>query len=583
MITKPDKSWLSDPRIFEVNRLAAHSDHEFYEGVDTPLKQSLNGVWQFRYGDSRETGTIEVPGHMQLQGYGKPQYCNTQYPWDGVEQLSPPQIPSHNPVGHYEKTFVLAGNLKNKDVRISFGGVETAFYVYLNDNFVGYSEDSFMPGDFDITRFLRDGENKLAISVYKYSSASWLQDQDFWRFSGIFREVFIYAIPKIHLFDIAIKPMLCDDYTTGSLTANLTIEGENGSYAAALYDADGTLVANIKSPSPQMDFTLECDNINAWSAESPYLYKLVIQLFDMDDNLVETSIVNVGFRRFEIIDKVMCLNGERIVFHGVNRHEWSAKRGRAITEDDMLWDIRFLKENNINAIRTSHYPNQFLWYKLCDKYGIYVIDEANLESHGTWQKMGVIEPSENVPGSLGEWREAALDRARSMYERDKNHPSILIWSCGNESYVGDNIVDIAAFLHERDNSRLVHYEGVSCESQYRHIVDMESHMYWKPKDIEAYLQNNPDKPYISCEFMHAMGNSCGGLSLYIELENKYPMYQGGFIWEFIDQAILGEDGELKIGGDFGERPHDGGFCADGIVYADRTPSPKVQEVRALYA
>lgn len=580
MVTKPDIAWLSDPQIFEVNRLPAHSDHDFYEGADTALKQSLNGVWQFRYNDG-EYGTVEVPGHIELQGYGRPQYCNTQYPWDGVEQILPPQIPQNNPVGHYERTFCLEDALKNKTVRISFGGVETAFYLYVNGNFVGYSEDSFLPGDFDITEFLCDGENTLTVDVYRYSSASWLQDQDFWRFSGIFREVSLYAVPKIHLFDIYAEPALSDDYTIGTLSAHMTIEGETHIYTAGLYDADGNLIAEAKGGNA--GFTLACGAVNVWDSNSPYLYELVIRLFDADSNLVETSRLRIGFRRFELIDSIMCLNGKRVVFHGVNRHEWNAQRGRAITEDDMLWDIKCMKENNINAVRTSHYPNQPLWYRLCDEYGVYVIDEANLESHGTWQKMGKVDPSHNVPGSLPEWKEAAIDRARSMFERDKNHPSILIWSCGNESFMGDNIAAISAFFREKDSLRLVHYEGSYYVPQYRDCVDMESHMYWKPEQIEEYLTNSPDQPYISCEFAHAMGNSCGGLSLYTDLEQKYPMYQGGFIWDFIDQAILGADGELKVGGNFGDYPNDNGFCTDGIVYADRTLSPKMQEVRALYA
>jgi len=297
---------------------------------------------------------------------------------------------------------------------------------------------------------------------------------------------------------------------------------------------------------------------------------------------VETAETKVGFRTFELKDGIMCLNGKRIIFKGINRHEWNAERGRAITEEDMLWDIRFMKQNNINAVRTCHYPNNSLWYHLCDEYGIYLIDETNLETHGTWQKMGACEPSINVPASLPEWKEACLDRAKSMYERDKNHASVLIWSCGNESYCGDDIAAMADYFHEVDSTRLVHYEGVVWNRKYDHITDMESRMYAKPCDVEEYLKQNTGKPYISCEYMHAMGNSLGGMKLYTDLEDQYEAYQGGFIWDYIDQALY-KDGVLVYGGDFDDRQSDYGFCTNGIVYADRTYSPKVSEAKQLYS
>ena len=281
----------------------------------------------------------------------------------------------------------------------------------------------------------------------------------------------------------------------------------------------------------------------------------------------------------------MLLNGKRIVFKGVNRHEFNHKTGRAISKEDMLWDIKFMKKYNINAVRTSHYPNQSYWYKLCDEFGIDVIDETNLESHGSWQKMGACEPSWNVPGDKPEWRECVLDRAKSMLERDKNHPSILIWSCGNESYAGENILAMTDFFHKRDNSRVVHYEGCFWNRKYDKISDMESRMYAKAKDIIEYLENDPQKPYISCEYMHAMGNSCGGMVKYTELEEKYEKYQGGFIWDYIDQGIEVEKEGKKVlvyGGDFMDRPTDYSFCGNGIVFADRTITPKAQELKFLY-
>src|SRR5699024_6040244 len=286
--------------------------------------------------------------------------------------------------------------------------------------------------------------------------------------------------------------------------------------------------------------------------------------------------------RFESKNAVMCLNGKRMMFKGVNRHEFHHQRGRAINEQDMLADIQILKQHNINAVRTSHYPNQSRWYQLCDQYGIYLIDETNLETHGSWQKMGQVEPSWNIPGSDLRWNEIVLDRAKSMYERDKNHPSILIWSCGNESYAGEVLLNVANYFRQKDPQRLVHYEGVFHCREFDQISDIESRMYAKPHEIEQYLQQNPQKPYISCEFSHAMGNSNGNLHKYIELE-KYEQYQGGFIWDFIDQALLRKDrygnDYLAYGGDFDDRPTDRNFCCNGLIFADRRLSPKMQEVK----
>lgn len=631
----PSLEWLEDPEVFAVNRLAAHSSHNFYEreeeaalGEDFPLKQSLNGTWEFSYGmnqDSREKDfykldydcrkfqEIQVPGHIQTQGYDRCHYVNTMYPWDGLEELRPPAVSeTYNPVGSYVRYFRLEERLRDKKVYISLQGVETAFYLWLNGKFVGYGEDSFTPSEFDLTPYLCEGENKLAVEVYKRSSASWLEDQDFWRFSGIFREVYLYAVPKIHIWDLFVKGNLDDSYREGILDVELKLQGstEGCMVEARLRDPRGEVIFSQTAavdggrsyfgsdgkpedhsyagePKALCSFSDSVGRVKAWSAEEPNLYRLELLVKDRAGRLAEYVQEPVGFRRFEMKNQVMHLNGRRIVFKGVNRHEFNVRRGRAVTREDMYWDIRFMKRHNINAVRTSHYPNQNLWYRLCDQYGIYVIDEANLESHGSWQKLGECEPSWNVPGSLPQWREAALDRARSMLERDKNHPSILIWSCGNESYAGENIRAMAEFFRERDDTRLVHYEGVFWNRAFQEISDMESRMYAKPEEIEGYLLHNPDKPYISCEYMHAMGNSCGGMKLYTDLEDKYEKYQGGFIWDFIDQSLLrvNDQGEevLAYGGDYDDRPSDYEFCGNGIVYGDRRPSPKAREVKQLYA
>lgn len=613
MIKTASIEWLDNPEVFKVNRIDAHSDHLYYEnkediklGYDMPLRQSLNGKWRFSYAVNQDTRIkdfykegydcssfdyIEVPGHIQLQGYDKCQYINTMYPWDGHDELRPPNISkTYNPVGSYVKYFTIKEELKNKKTFISFQGVETAFYVWLNGEFVGYSEDSFTPSEFDITEYLKEEENKLAVEVYKRSSASWLEDQDFWRFSGIFRDVYIYSVPECHVDNMFVKSVLDDSYTKGILNLDLNIKFNKECFVNIyLEDKEGKSICSLDKVKAEESLSKEIilDKVNPWSAESPYLYNLYIELVDSNNNLLEIVKQKVGFKRFELKNNIMHLNGKRILFKGINRHEFNCQKGRAITKEDMLWDIKFIKQNNINAVRTSHYPNNSMWYDLCDEYGIYLIDECNLESHGSWQKMGACEPSWNVPGSIPEWKEAVLDRAESMFERDKNHPSILIWSCGNESYAGTNILEMTKYFHNKDDSRLVHYEGVFWNRDFDEISDMESRMYAKPADIEEYLKNNPKKPYISCEYMHAMGNSCGGLNLYTELEDKYDMYQGGFIWDYIDQAIeiTDENGVKKLvyGGDFDDRATDYCFCTDGIIYADRTISPKVQEVKHLFS
>ena len=598
-------NWLSDPEVFAVNRVAAHSDHKFYGDMNeadsdcSSLIQDLNGIWKFSWAKNpfeRKTDFFEedystddfndiiVPGHIELQGYGRPQYVNTMYPWEGKEQLRPPFISEKdNPVGSYVRYFDLNDSLKNKRVFISFQGVETAMYVWLNGEFIGYSEDSFTPSEFELTPYIRDSGNKLCVEVYKRSSASWLEDQDFWRFSGIFRDVYLYGVPAAHVRDMKVNADF--DGTNGIFSADLDIEGIC-SVRALLTNKNGEAVAE-SDLTDSVEWTIE--SAEPWSAEIPNLYTFTVILTDKNGDVIEVSRTKVGFRRFELKDGLMCINGKRIIFKGINRHEFNCKSGRVITDDDMLFDIQFMKKNNINAVRTSHYPNNSKWYQLCDEYGIYLIDETNLETHGTWQKLGVTEPSWNIPASLPEWKEAALDRARSMYERDKNHASVLIWSCGNESYCGDIIAAMSDYFRSVDPSRLVHYEGVTRvpDNKYDYITDMESRMYAKPQEVEEYLKQNKGRPYISCEYMHAMGNSLGGLSFYTDLEDKYKAYQGGFIWDYIDQAIeiKNDDGRtvLAYGGDFEDRACDYGFCTNGIVYADRNCSPKVQEVKALYS
>lgn len=614
---KAKLEWLEDPEVFAVNREAAHSDHRWYSSYEEKEAHPqgggricLNGTWKFSYAENpglrradfwredvscEEFGEIQVPGHIQMQGYGQRQYVNTMYPWDGREELRPPQVPRENPVGSYVKYVTLQKPEKDCDVYLSFQGAETALYVWVNGKFAGYSEDSFTPAEFCITDLVREGENKIAAEVYQRSSASWLEDQDFWRFSGLFRDVYLYTVPRSHVRDLFVRAETVNGYTDGELAAEISVHGvKPGRVAAVLRDRGGNVVwsgsaAEAGGSGREWSYTAQAriPQARMWSAEIPNLYELTVELYSPDGALEEIAVQQAGFRSIEMKDGIMCINGRRLVFKGVNRHEFSVHRGRAVTEEDMLWDIAFMKRHNINAVRTSHYPNQSRWYELCDQYGIYLIDEANLESHGSWQKLGACEPSWNVPGSLPEWRACVVDRARSMLERDKNHASVVIWSCGNESYAGEDIAAMSAFFRERDGTRLVHYEGVFWNRSYEAISDMESRMYAKPREIEEYLRKGTGKPYISCEYMHSMGNSCGGMKAYTDLEDKYPGYQGGFIWDYIDQSVYRtrENGReaLAYGGDFDERATDYEFCGNGIVYADRTVTAKAQEVKGLYS
>lgn len=610
-IMKHDFNWLQNPEVFAVNRMAPHSDHKYFATMEEAktshcgLKKSLNGVWQFAYAkniqlapvefykndyDTTSWGSIQVPGHIELQGYDKPQYVNTMYPWDGHEKLVPPQIPSiYNPVGSYVTDFEIPEGWENRPLYISFQGVESAFYVWLNGEFVGYSEDSFTPAEFDLTKFVKEGKNKLAVMVVKWSSGSWLEDQDFWRFSGIFREVYLYTVPKTHIRDLRVVTDLDADYKDASLKVDLEVVGNlSCEIELLLKDSKGQCVTSIvRDAAEQVHFEEDITTPHLWSAESPYLYEMILLVKEkVSHEIIEVVSQKVGFRKFEMKDKIMCLNGKRIVFNGVNRHEFSAHHGRSITKEEMLWDVKTMKRYNINAVRTSHYPNQTYFYELCDEYGLYLIDETNLESHGTWLKMGAVKPDYVVPGSRPEWEGATLDRASSMLERDKNHPSILIWSCGNESFGGENIYKMSQYFRKTDATRLVQYEGIFQDRSYNDTSDVESQMYPRTWDIEKYLLDNPQKPFICCEYTHAMGNSNGGMDRYVALTEKYPMYQGGFIWDFIDQGLLTTTkyGEkyLAYGGDFGDRPTDYNFCVNGIIFADRKVSPKMQEVKYNY-
>lgn len=626
-----DMKWLDNPEIFRVNQLDAHSDHNYYMSYEdikkkeNHLQQSLNGQWEFNFSknvmsrpekfyednfDASNFDKIMVPGHIELAGYDKIRYINTMYPWEGKEyhrgaysmegtgdEAGMFSEAEYNPVGSYIKKFDLDQQLCGKRIRICFEGIEEAMYVWLNGQFVGYAEDSFTPSEFDLTPFIKEKENVLAVQVHKMSTAAFLEDQDFFRFFGIFRNVTLKAVPDVHMEDVWFQPVLNKNNKSGKISVIMKVSTQKEQKVNArfiLRDREGVKLVEastlLEKNNGELIGTIETnvENIKLWDNHNPYLYHAYVELTTLNNELLEVIPYDIGFRRIEIIDKVMYLNGERLIITGVNRHEWNPKTGRCIGMEEMNADMDCLLRNNINAVRTCHYPDQIPWYYLCDEAGIYMMAETNLESHGTFQKLGAIEPSCSVPCSIPQWKEVVLDRARNNFETFKNHTSVLFWSLGNESYAGDNIEAMNDFFKEKKDGRLVHYESSFYNRAYEDTIsDIETRMYAKPKEVEEYLNNNPKKPYILCEFMHDMGNSMGGLGDYMKLIDKYEMYQGGFIWDFIDQAILVKDhvtGKevLRYGGDFDDRPSDYEFSGNGIVFADRKEKPAMQEVRYYY-
>lgn len=609
---KFDYGKIKDPTFFAQNRVKAHSDHHYYKNhrelaeKNESFRQNLNGLWKFQYArnlaeapdgfeaedfDCKGWEDIRVPAHIQMEGYDKPQYVNVQYPWDGHEAIEPGEIPTQfNPVASYVKYFTVPENMQGKRLFVSFQGVESGFALWCNGSYVGYSEDTFTPSEFELTSYLKEGENKLAVQVFKWTSGSWCEDQDFFRFSGIFRDVYLYSIPDTHVSDIRIKTILNDTYDRGNL--EIVLEAIGNGKAELILTRQGEEAARTEvelkdGQSTVVELTIEQPAL--WSAEQPNLYDLMIQVTDNQEQLQELIPQRVGFRRFAIEDGIMKLNGKRIVFKGVDRHEFSSRRGRVPNHDELLRDIVTMKRNNINAIRTSHYPNDSALYALCDEYGLYLIDECNMETHGMWDMVGRgVWPIEKaLPGDRQEWKDLLLDRVNSMYQRDKNHPSIIIWSCGNESFGGSVIYEMSRLFHALDDTRLVHYEGVCNDRRYNDTSDMESRMYPSAAYVKDFLQKDRSKPYLLCEYTHAMGNSCGGMHKYTDLTDEEPLFQGGFIWDYIDQSIYHKDryGKevLGYGGDFDDRPCDYNFSGNGIAYGgERMPSPKMQEVKFNY-
>ncbi len=611
--------WNGTPGTIEVNREPASVKTIPFNNERAAVKgdlessryyKSLNGDWKFNWSENpnerpkdfykenfndTDWATIPVPSNWQVQGYGEIIYLNQRHPWQGHGRIAPPEVPvEHNEVGSYRYEFTVPGNWKKRETFISFQGVKSAFYVWVNGEKVGYSEDSFTPAEFNITDHLKPGKNTLAVEVYRWSDGAWLENQDMIDLSGIFRDVYLYSTPDVHLNDFKIETDLDESYED----ATLKINGDVIDYAkksrlaeykieAMLYDKDERAVfdqpfeIDVKNENA-VSKEIPVENPLKWSAEKPNLYTLVFNLKDPSGKTIETLSNKVGFREIELEDGQVKINGEAIVIKGVNRHEVHPDTGYALTEEQLIEDIKLMKKYNINAVRTGHYPFQQKFYELADEYGLYILDEANNESHD-------MRP---FPGNNPDWSKAVFDRIKTMVERDKNHPSVIFWSMGNEVGSGQVFKDASEWIKDYDPTRLLHFQ------QDNSLADFTSYMYPSLSTLENHGKSGSLSPLIMCEYVHAMGNSVGNIKEYWELIDKYPNLQGGFIWDFVDQSVrLPVDGGVdglpipenykgetffSYGGDWGDYANDGIFLMNGLLNPDRTPQPELYDVKAVY-
>jgi beta-galactosidase len=611
---KEPRDW-ENPEMFNQNREAPHATMISFpdelsaleaDKLKSPNYFLLDGKWKFHYVDSpdkrpywffkddydvRDWDNIDVPSNWQMKGYDVPIYVNITYPF----KMNPPYIDhSWNPVGSYKRTFKIPSDWKDKEVFLQFGAVSSAFYVWVNEQLVGYSEDSKAPAEFNITKYLRKGSNSLAVEVYRWSDGSYLEDQDFFRLSGIQRSVFLNARPKTYINDFFAVGDLENNYTDGLLKLDVALKGINSdtkSYVveASLFEDDQKIYSESKETKitdtlASVNFTKKIPDVKKWTSETPAMYSLVLNLKDGFGNNLESIGARIGFRKVEIINSRLLVNGVPIYIKGTNMHEHNDVTGHVIDEATILKDIRVMKSNNINAVRTSHYPQQELWYDLCDKYGLFLVDEADIESHG------IGYDKDTTLADKKEWAAAHLDRMQRMVERDKNHPSVIIWSLGNEAGDGHNFLADYKWTKARDITRPVQYERAeqSTNAPERH-TDIFCPMYARIWQIEDYAKDpKNDRPLIMCEYAHSMGNSDGNLQDYWDVIEKYPKLQGGFIWDWVDQGMLktDENGEKywAYGGDFGPEgiPSDGNFCINGLTWPDRTGKPALNEVRKVY-
>ena len=609
------RDW-ENPQMLSRNRLPASATSIPYNDMETarggergasPYFRLLNGQWQFSYlsspnavpeGFEREDfdasgwDAITVPGNWQRQGYGRPQYTNVAYPYP----VNPPFVPESNPVGLYKKTFTLPESWKDKHVFLHFEGVDSAFYVWLNGQAVGYSQVSHMPSEFDLTPYLQSGRNTITVQVFQWSDGSYLEDQDQWRLSGIFRDVSLIARPAVSLRDVRLRTTYNTSYTEAALEIVSILKNWGPSDGAAavnavLLDAAGQeIVAQAVgsaalSPGEEtaLETSLSVPNPSPWSAEEPYLYTLLLTVQSASGETLTVERFAVGFRQIEIKHGRLLLNGTPITLRGVNRHDTHPDLGHVTPRPHMLRDIELMKQHNINCVRTSHYPNDPYWLDLCDQYGLYVLDEADLETHGFGDQGGDWSELSKNP----DWRDAYVDRAERMVQRDKNHPSVIIWSLGNESGYGPNHHAMIDAIRALDPGRPIHYESAYGEEDYAGL-DMVSEMYTNlPKLIAEGQKTDDPRPFFLCEYAHAMGNGPGSLKEYWDAIDCYPRLLGGCVWEWADHGIrqrtdTGEEW-FGYGGDFGDVPNDGNFCIDGLCSPDRVPHPALLELKKVIA
>ena len=618
-------NWVSpeweNPEIFQINREYPRSTFYSFSSVNKALKESdwqtssfyksLNGTWDFYYADSVQSrpeyfyktdfsvqgwNKISVPSNWEIQGFGLPIYSNIKYSFP----KNPPFIKHNlNNVGTYKRMFSLPAHFQNKEVYLHFAGVSGAMYVYVNGNFVGYNEGSKTPAEFNITKHINSGENQLAIQVLRWSDASYIEDQDFWRLSGIERDVYLRAENEVSIKDIRFNGDLSNNYTQGEFTLNIDFENtskfdKNRFVQVALFDGNIAVFSdekklNIASCKKQfMRFSTSIPDVKTWTAETPNLYTLLITVKDEGGNVQQATSLKTGFRNITIKNNQFLINGQPVLIKGVNLHDHDESTGHVVSKDITIKDLMLMKQNNINAIRCSHYPKNAFFYDLCDTYGFYVIDEANIETHG----MGTTnqglnrnpEAKKTHPAYLDSWKQAHLDRTIRMFERDKNHPSIVTWSLGNEAGNGDNFFATYNWLKAHDTTRPTQYEGAT---KYKN-TDIQAPMYMRIEEMIAYAKNNPKRPLIQCEYAHAMGNSVGNLKDYWDVIRKYDVMQGGFIWDWVDQGLVAKTNKGKVywayGGDFGagHLHNDANFCLNGVVNPDRSPQPALQEIKKVY-
>ena len=612
--TNPQPHDWENPHLLQRNREPARATLLPYadeasalngERGTSPFFLLLSGEWSFCYGpsphdapedfyrdsfDASQWDTIPVPSNWQMHGYGRPNYTNVTYPYP----VDPPRVPQDNPVGCYRREFIVPEDWTGHQVFLNFDGVNSAFYVWVNGQMVGYSQGAHLPSEFNITSYLRPGKNLLAVRVYQWSDGAYLEDQDFWRLNGIFRDVSLIATPNVYVRDVSVHARLTNEYADGNLRVRAALKndgneiGEGYRVSAHLVNADGeTIVEQALTASARVDAGQEIwldaeasiKNPSKWTAETPNLYTLLV-ILEKTSQVSETCevlAVKVGFRTVEVRDQRLLVNGQWVKLKGVNRHDTHPDFGHAVPYESMLRDITLMKQHNVNTVRTSHYPNDPRWLDLCDRYGLYVVDEADLETHGFGYTD--INRLSNDP----EWEPAYLDRAERLVERDKNHPSIIFWSLGNESGYGVNHDAMSAWIRAHDDSRLIHYEG----AQYaRNVVDVVSQMYPRVDHLIEQGQVTDDpRPYFMCEYAHAMGNGPGNLKEYWEAIYAHPRLIGGCVWEWVDHSIRRRlpDGRewFAYGGDFDDHPNDGNFCIDGLNFPDRIPHTGLIEYKKI--